>query len=163
MRRSAPLLVTLLLLGCARAPRSEPAAHTPAEHADAAEESSDDRDAAGATLAPPAAEPAPAGAKKVKAGQDADAEAQQQPAERASETEKPASALAEHERLLADALAPSALSCAGAEPHVKSICAIAERICQSARSHPGTMAARDCQGAESSCEKAKRDYAARCE
>ncbi len=163
MRGSALLFVTLLLLGCGRAPRSEPAAHTPAEQPTDAKETAGEEDRTGATPTPPASETAPAGAKKAKVDQDAEAEAQQQPAERASETGEPASALAEHERLLADALAPSALSCAGAEPHVKSICAIAERICQSARSHPGTMATRDCQGAESSCEKAKRDYAARCE
>lgn len=161
MRRLAPVMMSLAFLGCGRA-RSEPAAHAPADGASKERPAEAEAgESSGPGAAPAATDAAPAGAKKAKSA--GDAEAEEQPATDANAEDDAETTLTEHERLLHGALAPSALSCSGAEPHVKSICAIAERICQSSKRYPSTMAARDCQSAAASCEKAKRDYAARCE
>jgi hypothetical protein len=86
------------------------------------------------------------------------------PAGSAPSREKKEADLGEELRLqiltLNDALRPEALSCAGAKPHQEAICSLAERICE--MESPSTIKGADCTKAQESCQKARKQYQAKC-
>ncbi len=164
-RSTIVLSFILLSVACGRkppnptSPAAEPAAKEEATPGDEAEPAAGPSEKAAPSAMPPPLEPeAEAAEEAPRLNDDLLSEKKEKSAQLSGPNDQ--SAMQKARLGLMDALAPERLSCQGAVPFLEAICQIARRLCDS--DHPSLSAKKDCSIAKADCQRARTEYAERC-